>query len=316
MPVSDFCILCVYFTIVLFSFHWILQQQFHCHFFVNTFILCISIFKDMFLACFRHPCTLSLGIMAPKVFFGSDRYYYFSSIDSAAGGESIKSTAIFLVALSCAQIVVRLTDSLTKIFRYGDVRNSETVKLAGLEYVLDEIFLVWMLYVLYNTTLEISRDEYYGRSGDRGGLIRQNRWQLWWKSPGLIFFWILYTIFVSVSTVLVLIGMSSFFGVSSRTENYIYADSKVHATNDLLLLTGIAVVLRPKPIEHYQHEIFRSDVNNDNEGGISNTDIDYSLLPVEREDNTDYNNEEGGGEETTFEMITNTSSSNEAVGII
>jgi len=254
--------------------------------------------------------------MAPKVFFGSDRYYYFSSIDSAAGGESIKSTAIFLVALSCAQIVVRLTDSLTKIFRYGDVRNSETVKLAGLEYVLDEIFLVWMLYVLYNTTLEISRDEYYGRSGDRGGLIRQNRWQLWWKSPGLIFFWILYTIFVSVSTVLVLIGMSSFFGVSSRTENYIYADSKVHATNDLLLLTGIAVVLRPKPIEHYQHEIFRSDVNNDNEGGISNTDIDYSLLPVEREDNTDYNNEEGGGEETTFEMITNTSSSNEAVGII
>jgi len=259
-------------------------------------------YANMFLACFRHPCTLSLGVMAPKVFFSSDRNYYFSSAD---GGESIKSTTIFLVVLSCAQVIVRLTESLTKIFMYG--------QMAGLEYVLDEIFLVWMIYVLYNTTIEISRDEYYGHGVGvgGGGIIRQNRWQLWWKSPGLIFFWISYTIFVTVSTILVLIGMSSFFG---GTENYIYADSKVHATNDLLLLTGIAIVLRPKPIEHYQYEIFHSDLNNDNEGGISSTDIDYSLLPIEREDNTDCNNEEGLGEETTFEMITNTSSSNEVIG--
>merc|ERR1712161_184532 len=91
-------------------------------------------YANMFLACFRHPCTLSLGVMAP-------------------------------------QVIVRLTESLTKIFRYG--------QMAGLEYVLDEIFLVWMLYVLYNTTIEISRDEYYGHGGGVGGrgIIRQNRWQ-------------------------------------------------------------------------------------------------------------------------------------------
>jgi hypothetical protein len=271
----------------------------------------------MFLACLRHPCTLSLGVLAPKVAFGSDRYYYFPSNDFTIGGESIKSTAMCLAALSCAQVVVRLTDNLMILFRYGSVKES----VDFFEYVLDAIFLVWMTNTLYKTTIEISRDGYHGHSG--GGLIGQNRWLAWWKSPTLLFFWILYTIFVTVSTVLVLIGMLSFFGISSfGTEHFLYADYKVHAINDLLLLSGIAIVLRPKPIGHSPNpfEIFDSDVNNNDEQGRDNTDIDYALLLAESEDiNLNYNNnEDEGGEEIAFEMTTNTttSSMNETIGTI
>ena len=267
----------------------------------------------MFLACLRHPCTLSLGVLAPKIAFGSDRYYYFPSNDYAVGGESIKSTAMCLAALSCAQVIVRLTDNLMILFRYRSVKES----VDFFEYVLDAIFLVWMINILYRTTIEISRDGYHGHSAG-GGLIGQNRWLAWWKSPTLLFFWILYTIFVTVSTVLVLMGMLSFFGVSSfGTEHFMYADYKVHAINDLLLLSGIAIVLRPKPIGH--SEIFDSHVNNDDEEGRDNTDIDYSLLLAESEDsNLDYNNNEEGGEEIAFEMTSNTatSSMNETIGTI
>ena len=284
-----------------------------------TFCCCcfydyFTFFSDMFLACLRHPCTLSLGVLAPKIAFGSDRYYYFPSNDYAVGGESIKSTAMCLAALSCAQVIVRLTDNLMILFRYRSVKES----VDFFEYVLDAIFLVWMTNTLYRTTIEISRDGYHGHSAG-GGLIGQNRWLAWWKSPTLLFFWILYTIFVTVSTVLVLMGMLSFFGVSSfGTEHFMYADYKVHAINDLLLLSGIAIVLRPKPIGH--SEIFDSDVNNDDEEGRDNTDIDYSLLLAESEDsNLDYNNnEEEGGEEIAFEMTSNTatSSMNETIGTI
>ena len=267
----------------------------------------------MFLACLRHPCTLSLGVLAPKVAFGSDRYYYFPS-ESAAGGERIKSTAMCLAALTCAQVVLRLTENLMVLFRYGGGRNSETVKLADFfEYALDGVFLFWMMYVLYKTTVEISRDEYHGRSGG-GGAFGQNRWQAWWKSPALFFFWILYTIFVTVSTALVLIGMSAFLGASVfSSEHFLYAGYKAHAINDLLLLTGIAIVLRPKPTGHSQSPFETSYGNGEGERGA---DIDYSLLLAEGNDEEEQsgdNYEEEG--EIAFEMTTAASGSTSTAAV-
>jgi len=238
----------------------------------------------MILACLRHPFTLSLGVLAPKLAFGYDRYFYFPS-ESAAGAESTKSTAMCLTALVCAQFVLRLTENLMVLFCYGGRRKSETVKLADFfEYVLDGAFLVRIMYSLYKITVEISRDQYTSRSG--GGASGFNQWQAWWKSPSLLFFWILYTIFVAVSTVLVLIGVSAFLGASVfSNQHFVYTDYKAHTVNDLLLLTGIAIVLRPKPIGHLQR------LENGNNEGEQGPDIDYHLLHAES------NEEEGPADE-------------------
>lgn len=264
-------------------------------------------YVNMFLACLRHPCTLSLGVLAPKVAFGSDRYYYFPS-QSTTGGESIKCTAMCLAALACAQIVLRMTENLMVIFRYGGGRDSETVKLADFfDFVFEAIFLVWMIKVLYKITMEISRDEYHGRRGASG----QNRWQAWWKSQSLFFFWILYTVFVTVSTALVLIGMSAFLGAPAfNSEHFMYADYKAHAVNDLLLVTGIAIVLKPKLIGQSQ-----SPFSTDSNGGDEverGVDVDYSLLLSENHDEEE--NQSGDGEtyeggEINFEMTTATNTS-------
>jgi hypothetical protein len=246
----------------------------------------------MIIACLRHPCTLSLGVLAPKVTFGYDRYYYFPS-ESAARAEGTKSTTVCLVALVFAQLVLRLMENLMVLFCYGGRRKSETVKLVDFfEYVMDGVFLVQMVQSLYKITLEISRD--------RGGTFGFNRWQAWWKSRSLLFYWILYTIFVAVSTVLVLIGVSAFFDASVfGNQHFVYTNYKVHAVNDMLLLTGIAVVLRPKPIGHFQR------LENDSVEG--DAEIDYRLLRAESNeeeghiDEGDDHEEEG---ESIFEMTT------------
>lgn len=240
-------------------------------------------YVNMFLACLRHPCILSLGVLAPKVAFGSDRYYYFPSQSTAAlGGESIKSIAMCLAALACAQIILRMTENLMVIFRYGGGRDSATVKLADFfEFVIDGMFLVWMVHVLWSITMELSRDEYQGRSR---GPFGPSRWQAWWKSQSLFFFWVLYTIFVTVSTALILIGVSTFLGASSfNNEHFVLSVYKAHAINDLLLVTGIAIVLRPKAIVQSQSPFHAN--GNSGDGAERDVDVDYSLLLAESSSN-------------------------------
>lgn len=238
-------------------------------------------YANMFFACLRHPCTLSLGVLAPKVAFGSDRYYYFPS-QSTAGGETFKSTAMCLAAIACTQTLLKLTGNLMVLFRYS-VMDSQTVKLAdSFQYVLDGILLVWMIKVLYEITVEISRDEYRGRS----------RWQAWWKSQSLLFFWVLYTLFVTVSAVLIVFGMAAFLGAKSfQDEHFVYASYKAHVSIDLLLVTGIAFVLRPKPLGQSPNVLVAGGEDGD-------SDIDYALLLAESQEEEDRDEEE----EVTFEM--------------
>ena len=99
----------------------------------------------MIFACLLHPCTLSLGVLAPKVAFGYDRFYYFPS-ESTARSESTKSTTICLAALVCAQLVLRLMENLMVLNCYS----GRTVKLADFfEYLLDGVFLAQMAQSLY-----------------------------------------------------------------------------------------------------------------------------------------------------------------------
>eukprot|EP00536_Pseudo-nitzschia_multiseries_P002768 jgi/Psemu1/6256/gm1.6256_g len=201
---------------------------------------------------------------------------------TALGGESIKSIAMCLAALACAQIILRMTENLMVIFRYGGGRDSATVKLADFfEFVIDGMFLVWMVHVLWSITMELSRDEYQGRSR---GPFGPSRWQAWWKSQSLFFFWVLYTIFVTVSTALILIGVSTFLGASSfNNEHFVLSVYKAHAINDLLLVTGIAIVLRPKAIVQSQSPFHAN--GNSGDGAERDVDVDYSLLLAESSSN-------------------------------
>mmetsp|Transcript_21669 Transcript_21669/g.53765 ORF Transcript_21669/g.53765 Transcript_21669/m.53765 type:complete len:384 (+) Transcript_21669:238-1389(+) len=228
---------------------------------IGSSVLKLS-YINMIFACLLHPCTLSLGVLAPKVAFGYDRFYYFPS-ESTARSESTKSTTICLAALVCAQLVLRLMENLMVLNCF----NGRTVKLADFfEYLLDGVFLAQMAQSLYKIIFDMSRD-----SGVAFGF---DRWQVWWKSRRLSFFLVLYTIFVAVSTVLVLIGISAFFGASVLgNEHSVYSNYKVHCMNDLLLLTGIAILLRPKPSGTAQ----RLEINHMG-GEDDDPEIDYHLL--------------------------------------
>lgn len=219
----------------------------------------------MIFACLRHPCTLSLGVLAPKVAFGYDRYYYFPS-ESAARSESTKNRTICLAALVCAQLVLRLMESVMTLFCFGGSRNSEIVKLADLfEYLLDGVFLSQMAQAMHKIIAEVSQD--------RGGVFAFDRWQVWWKSRRLLHFLMLYMFFVTVSTVLILLGISSFFGASfMRDEHSVYTVYKAHAINDLMLLAGVATLLRPKPVRASQR------VESTGLDRIEDPEIDYHLL--------------------------------------
>ncbi len=264
-----------------------------------------SIFRsssDMIFSCLLHPCTLSLGVLAPKAAFGYDRYYYFPS-ESTARSESTKSTTICLAALVCAQLVLRLMENLMVLFCFGGSRKSETVKLADFfEYLLDGIFLAQMVQSLYRIIMDMSHE--------RGLTLGFNRWQVWWKSRRLRFFLVLYGIFVAISTVLVLIGASAFFGASVLSnEHSVYTNYKVHSMIDLFLLTGIAILLRPRPSETAQRlEI--GDI-----GGDVDPEIDYQLLRTgsNEEENRmqDADNDENDIE-TVFEMTAAASNSSDA----
>ena len=246
--------------------------------------------EDMVFACLRHPCTLILAILTPKIEFGSDRYFYYPAT-SAAAPEDAKSSVICLVALACAQFILRLTENFLVYFCYGGQGTSETVKVVDLlDCVLDGVFLVQMTQSLYKMTMKIGHD------GDV--TYGFNHWLVWWKSRRLVFLWTLYTIFVAISTVLVLIGVSTFFRKSNfKNNHFVYTDQKAHDLLDLLLLTGSAIVLIPNPVDY--------------NGRLENIDdereMNYYLLRGGRhEDESDApdgdNQEEGG--EVIFEMTT------------
>lgn len=220
----------------------------------------------MIFACLRHPCTLSLGVLAPRVAFGYDRYYYFPSESAARSESTTKNTTICLVSLVGAQLMLRLMENVMVLFCYGGSRNSEIVKLADLfEYLLDGVFLSQMAQAMYKIIVEISQD--------RGGIFAFDRWDAWWKSRRLLHFLALYMLFVTISIVLVLIGVSAFFGASIlHDEHSVYSVCKVHALNDLVLLTGVAILLRPKPAKASQR------LEGTGLDRVVDPEVDYHLL--------------------------------------
>ncbi len=250
---------------------------------------------DMVFACLRHPCTLSLGVLALRFAFGFDRYYYFPS-ESTIRSESTKNTTICLVALVSAQLVLRLMESVMVSFCYGGIRNSEIVKLADLfEYLLDGVFLSQMAQAMYKIIVEISQD--------RGGVFAFDRWDAWWKSRRLLHFLVLYMIFVGISIVLVLIGVSAFFGASIlHDEHSVYTVYKVHALNDLVLLSGIAVLLRPKPVRASQ------GLESTGLDRVEDPEVDYHLLRSgsneDESESHEADNHDAEEVEIAFEMTT------------
>ena len=277
-------------------------------------------YMNLILACLRHPCTLSLGVLAPKIAFhetdeSTNLTYSINSQGRIRITErgNIQSTAMCLAALSIATVVVLLAENMMVLFRYGGRSDSRSVKLADFfEIVLDGIFLGWMTMVMYQTTIQISR-EYGGRLA-------------WWKSKQLIQFWILYSIFVSIATIQTLIEFLYYVivGTSSLSEHFIYTFYKVHGMNDLLLLTGISIFLRPRIQQRSQGGFDNDGVIIDDDGlrrsgGITAEGADtinYSLLLANDETSNDDNimihNEAISGMEDddrasfSFEMTTNT----------
>jgi hypothetical protein len=188
--------------------------------------------EDMILACLRHPCTLSLGVLAPYIAFSEGVVVPWLGPGGIRLPSGTKRTAMCLAALSCAQVVIRLTENLLLLFRYGR-RDTPSIKLADFfEFVLDGVFLLWMMLNLSTATRQISRD-YGGRLA-------------WWYSNKLIYFWVLYSIFVLVSAVQNLVGILHYvISTATLSEHYVYTFYKIHSINDLMLLSGIAILLRP-----------------------------------------------------------------------
>jgi hypothetical protein len=217
-----------------------------------------------------------------------------------------------LAALSMATVVVLLTENMMVLFRYGGRSDSRSVKLADFfEIVLDGIFLGWMTMVMYQTTVQISR-EYGGRLA-------------WWKSKLLIQFWILYSVFVSIATIQTLMEFFYYIiaGTSSLSEHFVYTFYKVHGMNDLLLLTGISIFLRPRVQQQSDSEFDNfgaiiDDIGLRRSGGGTTAEgadtINYSLLLANDEttveDNMIHNEAISDVEEEradfSFEMTTNT----------
>lgn len=186
----------------------------------------------MILACLRHPCTLSLGVLAPSIIFADNVVVPWLGPGGIRLPSGTKRTAMCLAALSCAQVVVRLTENLLILFRYGR-RDTSSVRLVDFfEFVLDGVFLAWMTLNLYSATRQISRD-YGGRLA-------------WWRTHQIVYFWILYSIFVVVSSIQSLAGILHYvISIATLSEHFVYTFYKVTGVNDLMLLSGIAILLRP-----------------------------------------------------------------------
>lgn len=237
----------------------------------------------MVLACFRHPSTLSLGVLAPKFSFGDGNNAIGSNgvvgDDMGAGG--IGKTAMRLAALSSVEVLVRLLESLL---------TSTSIKEGHFfGFVIDGIFLAWMLRTLYQATIRtIGQD--YGRG------------YAWSKSRDLKHYWILYSIFVSFSLIESLVGTLQFVtNIFPVNEHSQYSIFKLHGLNDLFLLTGIAFFLRPKPLER---TAFAIGLEDEFTAGLE-ADGDYALLLEEDDGGQGSVSDEEGLMTSGFEMTSN-----------
>jgi hypothetical protein len=254
--------------------------------------------SDLILACLRHPCTLSLGVLAPFVALSDGIVVPWLGPGGIRLPSGTKRTAMCLAALSCAQVVIRLTENLLIRFRYGR-RDSPSIRLADFfEFVLDGVFLSWMMLNLSTATRQISRD-YGGRFA-------------WWNSYKLIYFWVMYSIFVLVSAMQNLVGILHYvISTLSLSERHVYTFYKIRSFNDLMLLSGIAILLRPTTQHHSDLGIFEDD-DDMNVGaqpevplhgyGIEaiQTNTDYTLL-IPNENGWNFGNDEPN---VSFEMTT------------
>ncbi|KAG7347146.1 hypothetical protein IV203_006215 [Nitzschia inconspicua] len=238
-------------------------------------------YANMVLACLRHPCILSLGVLAPNIAFADSVVVPWLGPAGIRLPSGTKRTAMCLAALSCAQVAVRLTENLLILFRYGK-RDTPSLRLADFfEFVLDGVFLAWMALNLYTATRQISRD-YGGRLA-------------WWRSHKLVYFWVLYSVFVVISAVQSLVGILHYvINTAMLSEHFVYTFFKINGINDLLLLSGIAILLRPtRNYDHFDGDGATDGMQLQEDFGeiVDNTTTtDYALLlPNGSDEHSGYN---------------------------
>ena len=247
-------------------------------------------YLDMVLACFRHPCTLCLGVLAPKVSFGDGNNVIQRrwGITDERGARGIRISTMRLAAVASAEVLLRLTENLMMLFQY-DRRDPASVRIVDVfEYTMDGIFLAWMIYSLYEATIRtIGLD--YGRG------------YAWSKSSLLKHYWILYAIFVCISLIEGLVGTLHFVThIFPISEHLKYTFYKVHGLNDLLLLTGIAFFVRPKIEDTTSSTLQENELT----AGLASDD-DYTLLLDDGTGGQDPDSGEDGLLTSGLEMTTN-----------
>ncbi|KAL3925735.1 MAG: hypothetical protein SGILL_000214, partial [Bacillariaceae sp.] len=195
-------------------------------------------------------------------------------------------------ALSCAQVVVRLTENLLILFRYGR-RDASTVRLADFfEFVLDGVFLAWMVYNLYNVTQQISRD-FGGR-------------MVWSWANKLVHFWILYSMFVFISGIQSVVGILHYVvNAVALTEHYQFTFYKINAVSDIALLTGIAILLRPVHQSSPYSLVEDGNLDGHAMGGstVEGETTDYALLLPDQGSRESESHDDGDDALASMEMI-------------
>lgn len=262
----------------------------------------------MVLACFRHPCTLCLGVLAPKLSFIYGPNYLVANPNlgrgtisdewgttMTGGGNRTITMMMRLAGLACVQVLVRLIESLMIQSGRMQRRDSTSIKVADfVVFIMDGVFVVWMVHSLYDATFRTIGEDY-----GRGHALS--------KSGDLLYYWILYGIFVTVSVTESLLGALHFVtNILPVSEHFIYMFYMVHGVNDLLLLTGIAVLMRPQVLLD-SPDAFDISTENDLTTGLD-VGSDYALLLEDGSDMQDEQSDEEGLMTNALELTTNSTS--------
>jgi hypothetical protein len=246
--------------------------------------------------------------------------------DNRSGGNhnhTISSLPILpLAVLSLATVIVLLTENMMVLL--GGKNDSSMIKTADfLEVILDSIFLGWMTTVMYRMARNVIVSshhfiEYTGGNSSR--LPAVMRWC--WRSlehyhhRSIIQFGILYTVFVTTAAIQTFVQFIYYvMGTKTLSEHFIYTFYKVHGANDLILLTGISIFLRPGRLPPQQAS---SPIDNDGtmvlgdsgvfyfgNGGTTiegTSTTDYSLLLADDVFDTDAAAVDTEDERVSFEM--------------